>query len=80
MFLEVTQNGSHHCPIMNSHYKHQILYDSMSLDGFPIQEWVTFDVDVRWSDFTAGRNGDNKLGNLDVTTLSLIIIPTFNFS
>ena len=53
-------------PSDNEYYKHQILYDGMSLDDFPIQEWVTFDVSVTWSEFTAGRDGVNKLGSVIV--------------
>ena len=46
----------------SQYYEHQILYDGISLDDFPIQEWVTFDVDVKWSEFTAGKDGVKKLG------------------
>ena len=50
----------------DQHYKHQILYDGMPLDEFPLQEWVTLVVDVKWAEFTAGKKGVNQLGSVRV--------------
>ena len=50
----------------DQHYKHQILYNGMPLDEFPLQGWVTFDVDVKWAQFTPGKEGVNQLGSVKV--------------
>lgn len=48
------------------HYKTQVLYDAMSLDTFPTNEWVTFAIDVKWAEFTAGRDEMKSPGTLKI--------------
>ena len=50
----------------DQHYKHQLLYDGMSLDNFPTDEWVTFTVNVKWAEFAVGRDEMINPGTLRI--------------